>query len=71
MGEAQRAYEDLTWVIQADTKDPEIYHSRGRARISLGDATGALADFEQAAELYLQQGMAVGYRAVLDDMAQL
>ncbi|MDJ0702210.1 MAG: hypothetical protein QNJ46_02925 [Leptolyngbyaceae cyanobacterium MO_188.B28] len=48
-----------------------MYHGRGLTYVNLGDTIAAIDDYTQAADLYLQQGMAAGYRAVLNDMAQL
>jgi Flp pilus assembly protein TadD len=69
----QEAYQDLTQAIQLSltTADPELFYNRGVARASLGDDAGARRDFEEAAELYLQQGEAAGYRQTLDQMSQL
>ncbi|HEY9774865.1 MAG TPA: tetratricopeptide repeat protein [Planktothrix sp.] len=35
--------------------DPEVYHDRGRARLRLGDKSGALRDFDQAAQGLVEQ----------------
>jgi tetratricopeptide (TPR) repeat protein len=73
VGETQAAYNDLSQAILADpdTSNPQLYYNRGLVRATLGDDAGARRDFEQAANLYLEQGEAAGYRQTLEQMSQL
>jgi len=47
-----------------DTILANTYYSRGNARASQGDKLGAIADLEQAAKLYLEQGNKTEYEKV-------
>ena len=47
------------------------YVGRGNARSAQGDNEGAIADFQQAAELYQQQGQTQKYQDTLDRIQQL
>ncbi len=51
-----------------DTILANTYHSRGNARASQGDKLGAIADLEQAAKLYLEQGNKTEYEKVKDQI---
>jgi tetratricopeptide (TPR) repeat protein len=73
VGQIPSAYEDFSRaIIQGPNQNnPELFLNRGMVRARLGDSLGARRDFEQAANLYLQQGNAAGYRQTLDQMANL
>ncbi|WP_071879876.1 tetratricopeptide repeat protein [Microcystis aeruginosa] len=47
------------------------YNNRGSAKYELGDKQGAIADYNQAAQLYSQQGNMEGYRKALDRIKNL
>lgn len=73
VGQAPNAYSDLSQAIAQNPTptNPELFFNRGMVRARLGDSLGARLDFEQAANLYLQQGNAIGYRQTLDQMRSL
>jgi tetratricopeptide (TPR) repeat protein len=73
VNQSQNAFQDLTQAIVGapNSTNPELFYNRGVVRSRLGDDAGARRDFERAAELYLQQGEAAGYRRTLTRMSQL
>jgi tetratricopeptide (TPR) repeat protein len=40
----------LAQVFEANPNDPDAHHQRGRARLRIGDVTGAIADLQRAAD---------------------
>jgi len=47
---------DLNQVIKINLDYAAAYYNRGIARKALGNKSEAIADFQQAVELYRQQG---------------
>ncbi|MDB9432010.1 tetratricopeptide repeat protein [Microcystis aeruginosa] len=47
------------------------YYNRGLAKYNLGDYQGAIADYNQAAQLYAQQDNMEEYRKALDNIKNL
>lgn len=53
LGDRQRALEELTYSIQLDPSLANSYYTRGQINVDLDRIPQALADFEQAIDLYL------------------
>lgn len=49
------AIEDLNWAIQIDPQDAQAYVCRAQLRAKAQDRWGAIADYRQAARLYLDR----------------
>ncbi|GBF79916.1 tetratricopeptide repeat protein [Aphanothece sacrum] len=49
----------------------DAYNNRGIAKKTLGDKQGAIADYNQAAQLYSQQGNMEWYIKALDNIKNL
>jgi Flp pilus assembly protein TadD len=64
-GEYIEAIKALTQVIQLNPKNAMAYGDRGLIRLNLGDKYGALADFQEAAQLFMSQGSKANYELVL------
>jgi tetratricopeptide (TPR) repeat protein len=50
------AIADLDQAIKLSPENADAYYNRGLAKQNTGDKTGAIPDFQKAAELYKQQG---------------
>ncbi|MEM9949652.1 MAG: tetratricopeptide repeat protein, partial [Cyanobacteria bacterium P01_D01_bin.36] len=71
-GDAQSAYQDFSHIISKDpAANADIYYYRGITLVALGDTFGAHSDLQAAADRYLANGEADGYRAVLERMSRL
>lgn len=65
------ALEDLDWVLQLDPGDTNAYIHRGRIRAELGDRAGAIADYRQAAQIFLDRADKDNAQALLTKIQQL
>ncbi len=57
-------------VLNLDPTYAQAYGDRGLVRVSAGDQRSAIADFRQAAHLFLQQGSMTHYEVVCSYMKQ-
>jgi tetratricopeptide (TPR) repeat protein len=51
--------------------DAYAYYNRGIARYKLGDKQGAIADFQKAANLYVQQNRLDDYQRSLENIRKI
>lgn len=65
------ALEDLDWVLQLDPGDTDAYIHRGQVRAELGDRSGAIADYRQAAQIFLDRADKNNAQALLIKIQQL
>ena len=72
-GDARGAYQDFSNIIRQNPSiaSADVYYYRGLTLIAIGDTFAAHSDLQTAAERYLADGSADGYRAVLDRMRKL
>ena len=62
---------DLTQAIKIDPNYADAYGFRGMSRSKLGDEQGAILDFNQAANFFLQQGNMKNYLEVLENIKRI
>jgi tetratricopeptide (TPR) repeat protein len=67
----QAALEDLNWVLQLDPNDAQAYLHRGQILAELKDWRGAMADYHQAAQLFLDRADKANAQVMLDKIQQL
>lgn len=67
----QSAIDDLDWAIQIDVQDPRIYVCRAEVKVNAANWRGAIADYRQAARLYLDRGDKQKTRQILNRIEQL
>ncbi|WP_416670921.1 tetratricopeptide repeat protein [Egbenema bharatensis] len=65
------ALEDLNWVIQLDPGDVQAYIHRGQILADLRDWRGAIADYHQAARIFLDRADKTNAQNMLDRIQQL
>lgn len=65
------ALEDLDWALQLDPSDTQAYINRGQIRADLGDRTGAIADYRQAAQICLDRADKETAQYLLTQIQQL
>lgn len=65
------AIEDLDWAIQIDPQDAQAYVCRAQVRAKFDDRWGAIADYRQAAKLYLDRADKAMAQQMLDKIEQL
>jgi Flp pilus assembly protein TadD len=58
-------------ALQSNLKNADLYGHRCVARHRVGDVAGAIADCQQAAALYLEQGNNEKYNYALNKLDQL
>ena len=58
----QQAIADYVQAIRLNPEYARAYYSRGLVRVNMGDIKGAISDLDTAAQLYLAQGRAGGYK---------
>lgn len=72
LGKLQAALIDFNQVIRLKSNLPEAYYSRGLIRVVLEDnKEGAMADLQQAADLFLMQGRKQKHQMVIDTIRKL
>jgi tetratricopeptide (TPR) repeat protein len=54
-GKYQEAMDDLDWVVQIDPQEAQGYVCRAQVHTQLGTLEDAIADYQQAAKLYIDQ----------------
>jgi tetratricopeptide (TPR) repeat protein len=65
------AIEDLDWAIQIDAHDPRVYVCRAEIKVNADNWEGAIADYRQAARLYLDRGDKEKTQQILNRIEQL
>jgi tetratricopeptide (TPR) repeat protein len=65
------ALEDLNWVLQLDPGDVQAYIHRGQILADLRDWRGAIADYHQAARIFLDRTDKPNAQKMLDRIQQL
>jgi tetratricopeptide (TPR) repeat protein len=65
------ALEDLNWVLQLDPNDVQAYIHRGQILAELRDWRGAIADYHQAAQIFLDRADKANAQKMLDKIQQL
>jgi tetratricopeptide (TPR) repeat protein len=70
-GDAQGAIADFNQVLQLDSNRADAYYHRGILLARTSDRRSALSDFQRAADLYLLEGNAEGYRNTLEKLQQI
>jgi Tfp pilus assembly protein PilF len=70
-GDNQGAIEDLTEAIKMESKYAPAYHYRGIVRSAIGDKSGAIVDFQSAANLFQQQGKMDDYQLAMNAILYL
>ncbi|NET30833.1 MAG: tetratricopeptide repeat protein [Cyanothece sp. SIO1E1] len=65
------AMEDLDWVLQLDPQDAQAYASRGQVSAELGDWQGAIEDYQQAANLFINQANPAMAQQMVDTIKRL
>ena len=58
-------------IRQDANASADVYYYRGLSLVAMGDIFGAQEDLQTAANRYLANGQADGYRAVLEKISQL
>ncbi|MEH1862836.1 MAG: protein kinase [Nostoc sp.] len=71
IGDKKAAIADYNQAIQLKPDFAYAYYERARLRRDGDDKPGALVDFQQAANLYQQQGDTAMYQAAVDRIAKL
>ncbi|MGB3512218.1 MAG: tetratricopeptide repeat protein, partial [Microcoleaceae cyanobacterium] len=67
----QQAIDDYTTAIEFEPTDAKTYYNRGILRYFTQDYQAAIADFQQAADLYQQQGKDEDYQEVIKMITKL
>lgn len=65
------ALEDLDWALRLDPADIQAYIHRGQILADLRDWRGAIADYHQAAQMFLDRADKVNAQKMLDKIQQL
>ncbi|MDX2217023.1 MAG: tetratricopeptide repeat protein [Oculatellaceae cyanobacterium bins.114] len=65
------AMEDLDWVMQIDPQDPQVYICRGQVHTQMGNLEAAIADYQQAARLFLDKADKAMAQQLLEQIGQL
>lgn len=65
------ALEDCDRALELDPEYSDIYENRGLAHAALGNKKAALADLQEAAEIFKQRGDAVSQQRVEKEIAKL
>jgi tetratricopeptide (TPR) repeat protein len=65
------ALEDLDWAIQIDPQDVLAYVYRAQVRTTIADFWGAIADYQQAAQLYLDRADQSMAKQMIEQIDQL
>ena len=70
--DAQGALADFNRAIQLDPKNAYVYSARGSVKCDrrLNDKSGGIADMQQAAKLFQQQGNTKSYQEAIDRLKQ-
>lgn len=71
MGRHEIAIAEYTQAIKIDPSYAEAYYNRGKSRYKLGDKQGAMSDYNQAANFFLEQGDMENYLQVLQDISEI
>jgi tetratricopeptide (TPR) repeat protein len=64
-GDYRAALNDFTQVLQQEPNHAQAYLSRGMINHELGNHTGAIADLQQAADYFFEQGFMARYQQTL------
>lgn len=67
----KQAIEDYTLAIKANPGYADAYYNRGVAHLENNDKSGAIADFQKAAELYQKLGRKDDYQQALKKIKEL
>ncbi|NJR66037.1 MAG: hypothetical protein HC772_13105 [Leptolyngbyaceae cyanobacterium CRU_2_3] len=70
-GDYEGALQDFDLFLQLNPDDANAYGHRCVARYKLGDKSGAIADCQQAAMLYLNQGKMTKHQYALNMLKRL
>ena len=70
-GNYDAALADLNRAIQLDPTYALAYNNRGQTYVHLGKYREAIADWQQAADLYRQQGSEADYQRLIQAIEQL
>lgn len=70
-GDYVGAIESYDLAISVDPSFARAYGNRGLVRSNLGDKRGAIADWQAAAKLFLNQGRIANYEMVLGYIKKL
>jgi tetratricopeptide (TPR) repeat protein len=65
------AMEDLDWVVQIDPQEAQAYLYRGQVQTQMGNLQEAIADYQQAARLFLDKADKAMAQQLLDTIKQL
>lgn len=65
------AIEDYSRVIKEKSDNPQAYYQRAIVRLDFEDLPGAIEDYQQAANIYFNQGNWQKYRETLDQIKKL
>jgi tetratricopeptide (TPR) repeat protein len=70
-GDYLGAVQSYSEAIERDPNFARAYGNRGLVRSNLGDRRGALADWQQAAKLFMAQGSTTNYEMALSYIRKL
>jgi len=71
LGDTRGALEDFSAALRIDDDNATAFDNRAQVRLLLGDAQGATADWQRAADLFLDRGDVARYQRVLDMMQRV
>jgi tetratricopeptide (TPR) repeat protein len=61
LGDQQGAISDYTDAIRLNPKNAFAYYGRGLTHVAVGNKSEAIADFQEASRLFLNNGRIGGY----------
>ncbi|MBD2464570.1 tetratricopeptide repeat protein [Oscillatoria sp. FACHB-1407] len=70
-GNYRGAMDDLDWVMQIDPQDAQVYVCRGQVHTQMGNLEAAIADYQQAARLFLDKADKSMAQQLLTTIGQL
>ncbi|MEL6777964.1 MAG: tetratricopeptide repeat protein [Cyanobacteria bacterium J06597_16] len=71
MEEPESAFKDYSNALAIDTENAQLYEQRAKMQSAMGAREGAIADYQQAATLWLNQGDWKQHQRVVDKVREL